>query len=226
MASVPKGSGTGTWKRAALAGQACAGRPSLAPAAPAAGGEGGEGQRPPESSGRASRGFCAVCLRPPSPRARASLQEARAPRFHRLGNCTTYSTSKLGTGRREGFVKRSSQEGKRPHLPLPGTRGSAPRNLCRGGGNRALAWARPWLRACACVVMRVRVRAATCVHVPVRARVHLRPACVHAHECTCVRACVHARVCMHTGKGLQPARGKLNAHVPTRRGACLPICGP
>lgn len=221
MASVPKGGGTGTWKRAALAGQACAGRPSVAPAAPAAGGEGGEGQRPPESSGRASRGFCAVCLRPPSPRARASLQEARAPRFHRLGNCTTYSTSKLGTGRREGFGKRSSQEGKRPHLPLPGTRGKRPpRPLPRRRQPRA--------RLCTPVVMRVRVRvrAATCVHVPVRARVHLRPACVHAHECTCVRACVHARVCMHTGKGLQPARGKLNAHVPTRRGACLPICGP
>lgn len=190
-------------------------------------GEGGEGQRPPESSGRASRGFCAVCLRPPSPRARASLQEARAPRFHRLGNCTTYSTSKLGTGRREGFVKKSSQEGKRPHLPLPGTRGKRPpRPLPRRRQPRARLCTPVAACVRARVVMRVRVRAATCVHVPVRARVHLRPACVHAHECTCVRACARARVCMHTGKGLQPARGKLNAHVPTRRGACLPICGP
>lgn len=139
-------------------------------------GEGGEGQRPPESSGRASRGFCAVCLRPPSPRARASLQEARAPRFHRLGNCTTYSTSKLGTGRREGFVKRSSQEGKRPHLPLPGTRGSAPRDLCRGGGNRALACARPWSCVCVCVCVQPRV----CM-------------CLSARECTCV-----PRVCTRT----------------------------
>lgn len=206
MASAPKGGGTGTWKRAALAGQACAGRPSAAPAAPAAGGEGGEGQRPPESSGRASRGFCAVCLRP---RARASLQEARAPRFHRLGNCTTYSTSKLGTGRREGFVKRSSQEGKRPHLPLPGTRGKRPpRPVPR----------RRQPRARLCMPVAACARAWSCVCVCVQPRVCM---CLSARECTCV-----PRVCMHTGKGLQPAREKLNAHVPTRRGACLPICGP
>lgn len=197
MASVPKGGGTGTWKRAALAGQACAGRPSVAPAAPAAGGEGGEGQRPPESSGRASRGFCAVCLRPPSPRARASLQEARAPRFHRLGNCTTYSTSKLGTGRREGFVKKSSQEGKRPHLPLPGTRGKRPpRPLPRRRQPRArlctpvAACVRARGHACACACSHVCACAcprasALASRVCARARVHVCP-------CVCARPCVHA----------------------------------
>lgn len=194
MASVPKGGGTGTWKRAALAGQACAGRPSAAPAAPAAGGEGGEGQRPPESSGRASRGFCAVCLRPPSPRARASLQEARAPRFHRLGNCTTYSTSKLGTGRREGFVKKSSQEGKRPHLPLPGTRGKRPpRPLPRRRQPRA--------RLCTPVAACVRVW--SCVCVCVQPRVCM---CLSARECTCV-----PRVCT-----------RMSTRVSVR--VCAPVC--
>lgn len=158
-------------------------------------GEGGEGQRPPELSGRASRGFCAVCLRPPSPRARASLQEARAPRFHRLGNCTTYSTSKLGTGRREGFVKRSSQEGKRPHLPLPGTRGKRPpRPLPRRRQPRA--------RLCTPVAACVRARghACACSHVcacacprasALASRVCAR-ARVHVCPCVCARPCVHA----------------------------------
>lgn len=197
VASVPKGGGTRTWKRAALAGQACAGRPWAAPAAPAAGGEGGEGQRPPESSGRASRGFCAVCLRPPSPRARASLQEARAPRFHRLGNCTTYSTSKLGTGRREGFVKKSSQEGKRPHLPLPGTRGKRPpRPLPRRRQPRA----RLCTPVAACVRARGHVCACACSHVcacacprasALASRVCAR-ARVHVCPCVCARPCVHA----------------------------------
>lgn len=162
-------------------------------------GRGRRGPAPRESSGRASRGFCAVCLRPPSPRARASLQEARAPRFHRLGNCTTYSTSKLGTGRREGFVKKSSQEGKRPHLPLPGTRGKRPpRPLPRRRQPRArlctpvAACVRARGHACACACACSHVCACACPRASALASRVCARARVHVCPCVCARPCVHA----------------------------------